>query len=370
MSTVRFSDSTRRWKACFLCLLGVVSVGLAEWLWSGSAGDAAWMVEASARMQHATAIIASVRAEDGPAVDPASDINGTGLIGAPFSPMTTTVGNLEAKRTTTNPNMAALMVYLLKEAGVQEGDFIAVGASGSFPSLTLATLCASETMHLGVGLIVSLGASQWGANLLGFTWLDIEDLLYARGMLSYHSAAAAIGGDLDVGRDLDHEVRETLRARIEASTAILIDDPSLTSNVTTRMATYQALGRGQPIAAFVNIGGAWANLGTDASVLKLSPGVSRVELLPPAEARGVIHAMAALEVPIVHLLNIKGLVLRFGLPWDPSPLPEPGTLRIRERDRARPGVIALGSSYLLLVSGWLVWVRVHPRRGGRFSAPP
>ena len=51
----------------------------------------------------------------------------TGLIGLESSPLTTTLGQLEAKRTTTNPALAALLVRLLRQAGVKKGS-----ASGSW----------------------------------------------------------------------------------------------------------------------------------------------------------------------------------------------------------------------------------------------
>jgi hypothetical protein len=34
--------------------------------------------------------------------------------------------------------------------------------------------------------------------------------------------------------------------------------------------------------------------------------------------------MAAERIPVIHLLNVKGLCERYGLPWDPRPLPAPG----------------------------------------------
>lgn len=338
---------------------------MVELIWGRSGGSQEQAIAASMQMQAATETIAAHRSESGPALDSAADLNGTGLIGVQFSSMTTTVGSLEAKRTTTNPNLAGLMVHLLDEAGVQEGDFIGVGASGSFPGLILATLCAAEAMGLDVGLIVSLGASQWGANLLGFTWLDIEDVVCRRGMLPYRSAAATVGGDLDIGRDLDPETRALLRSRIDASGAILIEDSDLASNVATRMAIYQELSGDRRIAAFVNIGGAWANLGTDAAVLTLSPGLSHVDILPPSETRGVVYSMAGVGVPIIHLLNVKELAQRFGLPWDPSPLPAPASLHIQGRVRTRAGVVALGGGYLGVVTAWLVWARFGRKRTGR-----
>ena len=51
----------------------------------------------------------------------ADDLNETGLIGDYLTPVTTTLGNLEAKRTSVNPNAAALVVHLLFEAGSDQG---------------------------------------------------------------------------------------------------------------------------------------------------------------------------------------------------------------------------------------------------------
>jgi len=50
--------------------------------------------------------------------------------------------------------------------------------------------------------------------------------------------------------------------------------------------------------------------------------------VPPPAERGVLQAMAAEKIPVIHLLNIKGLCERYGLPWDPRPLPRPGEGRI------------------------------------------
>jgi hypothetical protein len=39
------------------------------------------------------------------------------------------------------------------------------------------------------------------------------------------------------------------------------------------------------------------------------------------EEHGVVFAMAKRHIPVVHLLHIKGLALKYSLPWDPMPLP-------------------------------------------------
>lgn len=70
--------------------------------------------------------------------------------------------------------------------------------------------------------------------------------------------------------------------------------------------------------------GSSANIGTDAGVLKLKPGLAGVVAPAAPGGRGVLQAMAMRGVPVIHLLNIPGLAERYGLPWDPRPLPRPG----------------------------------------------
>ncbi len=354
-----------RWDLALLLCVGVLAIAAIEVCRSGHSTSSALMVEASDRMLAGIQSLRTYREAYGPAIDPAHDINQTGLIGAQFTSTTTTVGDLQAKRTTTNPNTAGLMALLLSEAGVHDGDFIAVGASGSFPAMILATLCAAQAMHLDVALIVSLGASQWGANLPGFSWLDIEDVLYADGITPYRTIASSLGGADDVADDLTPAARQLLLERIEASSATLISEPDLSRNVDIRMSIYRDAAGDRPIVAFVNVGGSWVDLGTDASVLSLTPGVNEsVPDAPPARG-GVIQAMARDGVPVIHLLNIKQLAQEYGLAWDPSPLPPPGSLRVPEQEgRGRTCVVVLAIGYLVVVAGWLAWLRLRQRPKG------
>lgn len=313
------------WEFALVCVFGIALILTTQRLEQAPADAVSQaMREAADSMQAAMEVLAAYRMEHGLPIDFSTDINGTGLIGTFYSPTTTTVGNLEAKRTTTNPNMAAILVDLLLEAGVEAGDFIAVGASGSFPALILAAVAASQALDLRVGLIVSLGASQFGANLPELTWLDIEQILVDSGGPAVRTVAASLGGDLDVARDLSVDARAQLQEKVETSGAFLIHESDLVRNVQQRMSIYQGVAEGASISAFVNVGGAWANMGVDASILSAAPGLIQFGEFPDEEDRGVMHAMAAERVPVIHLLNISNLVGRYGLPWDPSPLPAPG----------------------------------------------
>jgi poly-gamma-glutamate system protein len=281
-------------------------------------------LQAATLMARAEAAIRDCREARGIPIDHSVDPNGTGLIGVERSEITTSAGRLEAKRTTTNPAFAALVVSLLREAGARRGDAVAVGASGSFPALIVATLAAAEVTGVEPLVISSLGASEWGANIARFTWLDMEECLRRRGLITVRPIARALGGDEDTGRDLSPEGRALLAERIRAAGAPVIEEPDLTSDVARRVALYRESAGDSPIKAFVNIGGGWANMGTDPDILKVRPGLARRVIIPPAGRRGVIQAMAAAGVPVIHLLNVRGLCERYGLPWDPRPLPAPG----------------------------------------------
>jgi poly-gamma-glutamate system protein len=292
------------------------------------------MFEAAQRMERAIVTVARYRETAGMPIDKSLDPNRTGLIGPEFSPLFTTLGQLEAKRTTTNPDMAGLVVHLLRRAGVPAGDTIAVGCSASFPALMIATLTAAEAMGVHPVTILSLGASAYGATRPELDLLDIHELLVSEGVLTTAPAAVSLGGTGDVGADFDPAFRESLLRRIEMSGIPLVHDPDLRENVARRMAIYSG-GGSRRVAAFVNIGGADANLGTSPLVLRVEPGHNTDLALPPPAQRGVLFEMAARGVPVIHLLHIRGLALRYGLPWDPLPLPEPGSGRLQDAAGSR-----------------------------------
>ena len=180
----------------------------------------AWSAEmyaAADRMQLAIAVVAEYCERAGIPIEESLDPNHTCLVGPEYTPLFTTLGQLEAKRTTTNPDMAALMVYLLHRAGVSAGDTIAVGASASFPALLVATQSAAEAMGAHPVIVLSLGASSYGATRPSFHLLDMHELLTSEGVLTTAPAAVSLGGEGDVGAEFDPAVREELVQQIEAS---------------------------------------------------------------------------------------------------------------------------------------------------------
>lgn len=309
------------------------------------------MLAASHRMEEAIKVVRECRKSKGIGIDPAKDINRTGLIGLETSVITTSLGNLEAKRTTVNPNFAGLVTLLLHQSGVRRGDTVAIGASSSFPALIIASLCAVEAMEVRGLLVCSLGASQWGANHPDFNWLDMLACLIQSHLLTARPVGLSLGGDGDVGMDMSPE-GQALLLRLGRETGLpFIDERDLEKNVRERLRIFETAAGEAEVRAFINIGGSYANMGTDSEILKVSPGLAAFSKIPPLERRGVIFEMAARRVPVVHLLYVKGLCDRYGLPWDPWPLPEPGKGAIFERQEVDPlNFSILAGIYFLVIA--------------------
>src|SRR5690625_1204576 len=149
-------------------LLAAVAIVLAAWLWmlenrsDGVVPDD--MGEAAAqyiRLGFETLSVA--RPESMPDLEFRHDINATGLVGVAWSEITTSGGNLEAKRTATDPQWGNALIQLLENAGVERGDNVAAAFSGSFPGMNLAVIAAARAMDLNLYVTASVGASNYGA---------------------------------------------------------------------------------------------------------------------------------------------------------------------------------------------------------------
>ena len=254
--------------------------------------------------------------ENGISPDPVNDPLLSGLIGEEWTEITTTIGHLDAKQTTLNPDFASLMVDLLKEAGVESGDPIALGCSGSFPGLLLASLAGAKALDLECRSIVSLVASSYGANRMAFSILDIYQVLFRAGLLDAGPIAVSLGGEGDRALEWESFIREEMIKKVETSGLPFIREGNLERSVEERMKLYGFQTESAPVI-FVNAGGATANIGTSQSVLRMKPGVIRSASIPDVDQQGVIHKALLNDIPVIHLLFIKGLVLEYGLPWDP-----------------------------------------------------
>ena len=83
------------------------------------------MITAAQKMQRLQQAVRHEMLSKGIEIDTAVDRLDSGLIGLEWSGITTTLGNVESKRTTVNPDFAALLVKLFQEAGEPKGDTVA-----------------------------------------------------------------------------------------------------------------------------------------------------------------------------------------------------------------------------------------------------
>ena len=278
---------------------------------------------------------------EGAELDLVNDPAGTGLIGPEFSPVTNSRGDLDAKLTSLNPNFAAVMVDMFRRAGLKPGDPVAVALSGSFPGLNICMMSALETMELAPVVITSVGASMWGANDPGFTWLDMESILHEERLLHVRTQAAALGGGDDMGRGLSPEGRRLLHQAIERNGMPLLASENIDDAIVQRMAFYEEALRGRSYRCYVNVGGGVASLGSNRGRLLVPRGLSMSLQAENWPRKGTLALMADRGVPIVHCLEIAELARDYGLPVAPDYLPEPGEGDIFVRDSYRLDLVAL-----------------------------
>jgi poly-gamma-glutamate system protein len=298
-----------------------------------------------------------------PALDPAL----SGLIGVEYTDLTTTLGDLRAKQTSLHPQFAALVVMWLKAAGVKPGDMAAISFSGSFPALNLAVLCACDELQLHPVIFSSVGASAYGANIPGFTWLDMEARLYEKQLIGGRTRYASLGGILDMDGGIGETGIRLGEAAIAGHGAEYVHEGTsrnVITDIERRLELYTQEG---PPAVFISVGGNVTSLGWVAESALLGNGL----LLPPGTGdsafegatrwipetdspqRGIIFRMFEVGTPVLHLLNIERLAAANNLPMAPVELSIDHDLHLAWRNREISLAILF---FLWLLSGGLCLV--------------
>jgi poly-gamma-glutamate system protein len=327
-------------------------------------------LQAATLAQDAEVFLKNYRLENSVFIDDVNDPNQTALIGQEYSLITTDQGNIEAKLSATNPNFAAVIVQLLKDAGLKKNDRVAVAFSGSFPGLNISVMAAMETLDLQPVVITSVGASNFGANDPYFTWLDMESILQKAGIFQVKSIAASIGGGNDIGRGLSPEGRELIISAIERNNVEFIHEKHLENSIARRMEIYENSGGGKPVKAFINVGGGIASLGNTINGQLIQSGLTEHLPLSNFPLHGVIVQMGRKGIPIIHLLNINQLLEKYGLPANPVPLPDPGDGGIFIQKRYNLLVTSIATIILVAVIGFIYFVERKRHRLGTDVVTP
>lgn len=249
------------------------------------------------------------------------DLNATGLIGPEWTPLTTTPGLEDAKRTALDPNFAALMVKYFTQAGLKAGDRVAVGTSGSFPGLVIATLCAGTEMGLDVDVIASFGSSMYGATRVELNICRIMRILRENEIVQYDLLAVSPGGTNDYGQSaLWADSRETIAGLAAIEGVEFIDVNDIEKAIARRLEIF-----GEDVDCFVNVGGASANSGTSAYTLDFPNGlVTDPPRIPTTANRGLMYEYAARGIPVINMLNVREMATNNGVAYDAVPLSQPG----------------------------------------------
>ncbi|KAF0195781.1 MAG: hypothetical protein FD166_2747 [Bacteroidetes bacterium] len=299
--------------------------------------------------QQAAMYLKGYRLEEGVFIEEVNDPNQTALIGQEYTQITTDRGYIDAKLSSLNPNLAAVIVQYLKDAGLEENDQVAVAFTGSFPALNISVIAAIEVLKLRPIIISSVGSSNYGANDPYFTWLDMETVLFNSGVFHHKSVAASIGGGFDEGRGLSPEGRSLIIEAIKRNKVNLISEDHLEKSIDKRMLIYNKESKGRQVKAFINVGGGIASLGHTVNAGLIPTGLNMELPSVNYPVRGVIVQMGQRKIPVIQLVNIKEILGRFGLPNSPVPLPEPGNGGIFVSMKYNLVVTAIAAFILILV---------------------
>ncbi len=257
------------------------------------------------------------------------DINNTGMIGDRFSSITTTLGVLEAKRTSTNPNFAAVIIDMLKEAGVKKGDEIGTIFSSSFPSLNIDVLAVIEVFELKACIMGTVGASSYGANNPNFTFFDMVEYLYEQKIFSSKINLISLGGASDIGLDfMDENEKMQIIKRIENSNVDFLYEDDYVKNISYRRKYFSDKVPNMKI--LINVGGNLVAMGKDESaflnrhglIIANHYGLSSKKNI---NKKGLMDYYLEDGINVIHMLNIKGLAVEYGLPYDPMNCVEIGS---------------------------------------------
>lgn len=308
------------------------------------------MLSASRVVQQAIDHLRPIRGGIEP-INPEVDPMRSGMIGLATSPITSNSGHLEAKQATINPNWAAVAVRMLGEAGVKPGDAVAVAVSGSFPALNLSVYAAMQALDVEPVIIVSGAASQWGANVPGFAWMDIARHLRDARILSFKATAATLGGLDDRGVGLNDQGKRLIREAAERAGIELIVPESYEASVAERIRIYKDESGEKPIAAMINVGGGMATTGPASIDHFFDSGVSTSARSGAFRIPSVMGHFLRQGVPVINFSGIRSLATRYGLPYPPRQMPSLGSGGVYQAESYRRWLAGLMILALLGLTG-------------------
>lgn len=256
------------------------------------------------------------------------DIHQSGMIGERYTKITTTLGLLESKRTSLNPNFASVVIDMFKEVGLKKGSQIGVVFSGSFPALNIAVLSAIEVFELDPCLMVSIGSSSYGANNPDFTIYDMIEYLYDINIFSNRVDYVSLGGANDTGDEFDDDIKSLIIGRIRDFETSFIYELNFEKNIDLRLDYFSK--KVPNMKMFINVGGNLVSMGKEEASFPTNNGLIKTNYLKRSRIgntpdKGLIDHYLERGIPIAQMLNIRSLAYKYQIPYDPPIIPKEGT---------------------------------------------
>lgn len=310
-------------------------------------------------------VIGVARANSGTKINIDVDPTSSGLLGLPTSSVTSLPGNLADKQVTVNPNFAAAIVQMLKDAGVQKNDYVAVGVSGSFPAFNICTYAALETLGARPIVIGSGASSSWGANVPELLWLDMERILNERKVFKTRAVAASVGGEADRGLSFVQEGIDAIQSSIERNGLTLLNTKKFEDILEERMEIYRKEAGDQPIKAYVNVGGGMASVGRTAGKEAFKSGLNKQLPAAAGGQDGIMHRFARDGVPVIHLVKVRSLAEKYGFPEGFEEMPKIGEGKVY----ASPDYNRYLAAAVLLIELCMLFLFIRSDIGFRLLRP-
>ena len=252
----------------------------------------------------------------------------SGMLGPLHTQIQTTEGDPVAKRTSTNPNFAAVYIEMFRKAGLKAGDEIAIITSGSFPALNIQATIASQVYGLKTITMTGIGASSYGATDVNFTYFDIAQYLYQLGYYENNIDYVSFGGDNDDGFEFPSDVKTNIRTRIDASGVKLIEESDFEKNIQLRIKyIYEKCPN---VKLLLNVGGSLVSMGSGYTNAVKYRGLVMPNYMglnvssTDSKHKGLMEIFLEKGLPIIQMLNISKIAYEYGLPQDPVGLVDAG----------------------------------------------
>ncbi|TGK37614.1 poly-gamma-glutamate system protein [Leptospira gomenensis] len=299
---------------------------------------------ASERAYAAFERIKTLRSEKNIPIDPVIDPYNSGLVGVEISSVTSSAGKLSAKLVSLHPDFAAWFVQRFREAGLKPGDTISAGITGSFPALNVAFFAAADAMGLKTIVIGSVSSSQFGANLPGLLWPDMEGDLIKNGFIENRTSFFSVGGIDDRGIGIDKEGADLIRDSISKNGYRFLSSDSFEQSLLKRMRIYET----SNILLYVNIGGGTVSAGTGLGKGRIPRGIVFSSDENISSPDSVMKRFLEKKIPILHVIGIESLASEAGMKYEIGTVAIPGSSNLLIRRKPSRSLAAFALAVLIL----------------------